>query len=107
METINIISIRRSVDERTYFAYENGAWTRNEETRTLDDDGTKDVTTSTQACTAEDVIVALLQNMCKEDVNIDVAKRRGTAIPVQYWRAWGSDLDKPYNGTGGFDLCIE
>ena len=107
--TINVITIQSNPDERVEYAFENGGWSHSI-TTTEDVDGCREVSTSTSACSAEDVITALLLSMSQKGVEVFVKKRRGTAVSVQGWRQGFSRQigDTPHTWFGeGSDLKIE
>ena len=77
---------------------------------TIEDvDGYQEVTTSTGACSAEDVITALLLNMSQKGVEIFVKMRGGTAVSTQGWRDFSRQImDMPYSWFGeDTDIKIE
>lgn len=83
-DTINIIDIYSDKHSRVYYAWENGKWSKNVETRNLES-GIDETTTVSRACVAEDVIEDLLNNICRENVEIFVCRRYGTPYGVQIW----------------------
>ena len=102
--TINSIMIKISNSETVQFEYSNGKWSRSITTTEISD-GTKEVSTSSAACSAEDVIVALLLNMGQEGVLISAGKNPyGTPILAQSWlprdvyclNSNGDDRYQPY-----------
>ena len=60
--------------EEVEFLYKDGEWSQRVTTRE-ETDGVEETTTSSGgACTAEDVIVALLVSMCRYDKTVAIAK---------------------------------
>ena len=106
--TINMIVIQSNPDERVEYAFEKGSWSRSTMVTEVVD-GTREVTTYTSACAAEDVIRALLLSMSQQGVEVFVKKRGGTAVSVQGWRDITRQLkDTPHSWFGeGTDLKIE
>ena len=84
MTTINIIDIRHADTDstRNFYVFEGGKWSCNTETTTLDT-GILETSTSSRACSAEDVILELLMSIGQRDTTISVCRRFGTPIPVQ------------------------
>ena len=93
---IDRIQICVSRTEWVEFSYKNKKWSRCITTVTTDDH-TREETSSISPCTAEDVIVALLLNMNRDDRDILVYK-----YPFEIWipvlRAYFEDGD-PYPGN--------
>ena len=89
-KTVNIIDICTEKNQRVYYAWENGKWTKNFETKGLES-GVLETTTVSMACTAEDVIEDLLNNICREGVRIDTYRRYGTPFGVQLWSTRDED----------------
>ena len=106
--TINVVRIQADPNEYVEYAFENDRWNRSlTVAETID--GTREVTTSTTACSAEDVIAALLLSMSQKGVEVLVNKKGGTAVSVQSWLDFsGLMSDTPRSWfMKGYDLKIE